>query len=367
MRVGSALKMRSATWRPAPFWTNPLVATVAGSTPTRITSGRSACPVSLGAVDWPTLAGVVVHPTRAVTRSTNARDACHRTLSRSTHRIPRPMPFSCPSEIVRWHHDTDRRTGTHHGQSSAATLCRFEREAPYRGAPIRYYGPVTEVAPPGRAGGRAEGNAVSWNAFLSIYFPAMLLALGTGVALPAIQRIAKSFDVSFGLASFVITAFLIGGMVGTLPTGWIIDRFGRRPVMIAGPLLTAAMALLVMTAHTFPELLVYRFLDGWAAQMWLLGRLARISFGAATGQRGRQVTWMYGMDNVGRLSGPLAGGFIAAAWGERSPFAAYAVLALLALIPTIKLAPEVRRPRSERGGSGADQKRSLSIAEIVLP
>src|SRR5579871_2959102 len=183
-----------------------------------------------------------------------------------------------------------------------------------------------------------EGQALSWNAFFSIYFPAMLLALGTGIALPAIPRIAKSFDVGFGLASFVITAFLIGGMVGSLPTGWMIDRFGRRPIMIAGPLLTAAMALMVLTAHSFPELLVYRFLDGWAAQMWLLGRLARISYGAASGQRGRQVTWMYGMDNVGRFSGPLVGGFIAATWGERSPFAAYALLALLALIPTIKLA-----------------------------
>jgi MFS family permease len=210
-----------------------------------------------------------------------------------------------------------------------------------------------------------EGKAVSWGAFFSIYFPAMLLALGTGIALPAIPVIARSFDVGFGLASFVITSFLLGGMVGTLPTGWIIDRFGRRPVMIAGPILTAVMALLVMTAHTFPELLLYRFLDGWAAQMWLLGRLARISFGAASNQRGRQVTWMYGMDNIGRLSGPLAGGFIAAQWGERSPFAAYAVLALLALIPTIKLTPEVHQPRARSAGPKVNPLRS--IGQLVLP
>jgi len=195
----------------------------------------------------------------------------------------------------------------------------------------------------------------------------MLLALGTGVALPAIPRIAKSFDVSFGLASFVVTSFLIGGMVGTLPTGWVIDRFGRRPVMIAGPILTAAMALLVMTAQSFPELLIYRFFDGWAAQMWLLARLARISFGAASSQRGRQVTWMYGMDNVGRLAGPLVGGLIAATWGDRSPFAAYAVLALLALIPTVKLAPEIRPVQVERSRSAPSQTRRPSLREIVLP
>lgn len=53
----------------------------------------------------------------------------------------------------------------------------------------------------------------------------------------------------------------------------MIDRFGRRPILIAGPILTAVMALLVV-AGSFNELLIYRFLDGWASQMWLLARLA---------------------------------------------------------------------------------------------
>jgi MFS family permease len=192
-----------------------------------------------------------------------------------------------------------------------------------------------------------------------------VLALGTGIALPAIPVLAKSFGVSFGLASGVITAFLFGGTVGTVPTGWLIDRVGRRKVMLAGPLLTSAVALLVMTAHSFPQLLVYRFLDGFAAQMWLMGRLAAITDRARADQRGRQVTWMYGMDNVGKLSGPVVGGFVAAAWGVRSPFAAYALLALLALIPTFRYI-EDSTPRRQPGASGGDIVR-LSVAQMVLP
>lgn len=194
----------------------------------------------------------------------------------------------------------------------------------------------------------------------------MLLAFGTGIALPAIPVIAKSFEVSFGQASFVLTAHVLGGMVGTLPTGWLIDRVGRRPVLIAGPLVTSVMALMVMVAQSFPELLFYRFMAGWAGQMWLLARLARISDEARPDQRGRQVSWMYGMDSVGRLSGPLVGGFIAAAWGPRSPFAAYAVLALLALIPTIKLASEIQTRRTSTGVR-APTPRPMNIPEIVLP
>src|ERR1035441_3854836 len=139
--------------------------------------------------------------------------------------------------------------------------------------------------------------AVSWEAFLSTYLPALVLALGTGIALPAVPTLAKPFNVSFGVASPVLTAFLLGNLAGTIPSGWLIDRFGRRPIIIAGPLLTAATAVLVVFAHSFPELLVLRFFTGCAAQMWLMGRLAAISHGAAARERGRLVSWMFGMDN----------------------------------------------------------------------
>jgi MFS family permease len=217
--------------------------------------------------------------------------------------------------------------------------------------------------------GVEEARALSWETILSTYLPAALLALGVGIALPAIPILARSFDVGFGLSSLVITSFLIGGTVGTVPTGWLIDRIGRRPILIGGPLLTAVVALLVARSESFPELLVFRFIDGWAAQMWLLARLTAISHRAAAGQRGRQVSWMYGMDNVGRLSGPLVGGYIAGALGERSPFVAYALLALVALIPTVALAREVPRRREAvtADASPADRPSWLQMVVSRLP
>jgi MFS family permease len=208
--------------------------------------------------------------------------------------------------------------------------------------------------------------AVSWDAFLSTYLPALVLAVGAGVALPAVPTLAKSFGVSFGVASGVITAFLLGNLAATIPSGWLIDRFGRRVVLIAGPLFTSAVSFAVAFTHSFPELLVLRFLAGCAAQMWVMGRLAGISQSAAPAQRGRLVSWMFGMDSTGRLAGPMLGGFIASAWGPRAPFVVYAVLALLALVPTSTLAGDAKHR-----GSAAPAKipavRSLSLREIVMP
>ncbi len=205
-----------------------------------------------------------------------------------------------------------------------------------------------------------RGAAVSWEAFLGTYLPALVLALGTGIAVPALPTLAKSFGVSFGIASGVLTVFMLGNVAGTVPSGWLIDRFGRRPVLFAGPLLTATTALLVFFSHSFVELLILRFVNGMATQMWIMARMAAISHGAAPSERGRLVSWMFGMDTTGRLAGPVFGGFIAAAWGVRAPFAVYAVVALLALVPTVLFADD-----TPRRGSGEQRPAPLPLSQIV--
>lgn len=172
----------------------------------------------------------------------------------------------------------------------------------------------------------------------------MVLALGNAVALPSVPLLAKSFDVSFGMASMVVTSFLAGGLFSSLPTGYLLDRIGRKKVLLAGPILTAAAALLVAAAQSFPQLLVLRFFDGWAAQMWLIARVTIVADRTSYEQRGRQVAWMYSMDNVGMLAGPILGGVVATTWGLRMPFVIYGFLALAAVVPSFWLIKDSKAP-----------------------
>jgi len=170
---------------------------------------------------------------------------------------------------------------------------------------------------------------------LTIYLPAAALALGTGIATPALPVYAKSFDVSFGVASQIFVAQLLGGLVATVPTGFLIDRFGRRNIILLGPVLVALSSVLTAYAGSFGALLAFRFLAGWAQQMWMLGRLAMIADTGGDRQRGRQITGMLGMDTTGRLIGPAAGGLLAATWGIQAPFLAHAALSLASVIPSL--------------------------------
>ena len=172
------------------------------------------------------------------------------------------------------------------------------------------------AAPPGASGRdgpdqNGDERVFTRHLVLSLFVPATILALGQGIALPAVPVYARSFEVSFGVAALVFVATGIGSLVAGIPTGFLLDRIGRRKVVLTGPLLTALASFLVVTAQSFPELLAYRFLGGVASQMWMLGRLAIITDVGGDKQRGRQITSMHAMDSVGRIAGPLVGGLIA--------------------------------------------------------
>lgn len=92
--------------------------------------------------------------------------------------------------------------------------------------------------------------AWSWTALNSTYLPALIFAMGTGIAVPAIPALAQSFHISFAVATGITTSFLIGNVAGALPAGWLIDRYGRRRVMLTGPVLTAILAFAVVFAHS---------------------------------------------------------------------------------------------------------------------
>ncbi|MFI6346346.1 MFS transporter [Streptomyces sp. NPDC050560] len=213
---------------------------------------------------------------------------------------------------------------------------------------------------------KTRDGVLTREAILSTYLPAFVLSLGAGIAVPAVPTLAKSFGVGFGAASGVVTAFVLGSLAGTVPSGWLIDRFGRRAVLLGGPILTALMAFAVVGTHSFGVLLALRFFDGAAAQMWLMARLAAISHGAAAGRRGREVSWLFGMNNSGKLAGPLVGGFLASGSGARAPFVIYGALALVALLPAYRYAQDT--PRRVRGRvPRAPRERLAALRRIVLP
>jgi MFS family permease len=210
------------------------------------------------------------------------------------------------------------------------------------------------------------GGVLSSYQFLTLYFPAFILALGYSIATPAIPIFAKSFDTGFGVASLVIVMHALGGLIAAVPTGFLVDHLGRRPMLFAGPLLMAASSCLTAVAQSFPELLFYRFLGGAAMEMWRQARLAIIADVSKSRQRGRQMSGMVGTEGAGRLLGPAVGGILGA-WSIRMPFVVHGALAFLAIVPSFFLVRE-SAPIENKGSSKnkEDQINTRALLAMML-
>ena len=222
-------------------------------------------------------------------------------------------------------------------------------------------------AAPAQAAGRSQGYL---QLFLSLHLPAVAIGLGTGMATPVLPLFAKSFDVSVGVAALVFVATMAGGFAASLPAGYAIDRFGRRKVLLAGPVIAAGAAFLVATSDSFTQLLIYRFIGGWGQQMWTVSRLTVIADTGSDRSRARQITSMFGIQRVGMLSGPLAGGLLAAAFGLRVPFVVQGVVTLLAVIPSFFVVRETAPGHSAAAGPRADaapEQQEYSWRSLLRP
>ena len=84
-----------------------------------------------------------------------------------------------------------------------------------------------------------SSNPLSWNSVLSLYVPGMLLMLGSSMVAPVIPVYAKSFDVNLSTASWVFVAWAAGSVAATFPAGYLMDKIGRRPVVLSGPIIAS--------------------------------------------------------------------------------------------------------------------------------
>jgi DHA1 family bicyclomycin/chloramphenicol resistance-like MFS transporter len=92
-----------------------------------------------------------------------------------------------------------------------------------------------------------------------------LTPLSIDMGLPALQAIGHSLKVPPAAAALTLSFFLIGFAFGPVVLGPLSDRFGRRPVLLAGSSLFAVAGLGCALAPSLPILLTWRLLEGIGA------------------------------------------------------------------------------------------------------
>ncbi len=169
-------------------------------------------------------------------------------------------------------------------------------------------------------------------AIVPLYGSAMISGLGFAMVLPAIPVFVTEFDVSVGAAAQVITAFALGRFVGTPLSGFMVDRFGSRRTMVAGPAVAGAAAVGAAVVPAFAVVLAAMFVAGAGDVIWAIGgEIAGIDL-VRLEQRGRLMSGFHGIHAVGMTAGPLVGGVLTERVGYQAIFVVFAAVALVAVL-----------------------------------
>jgi len=188
------------------------------------------------------------------------------------------------------------------------------------------------------------------------------VALGYGIVAPGIPAFAKQFGVSTAAAASVISAFALMRIIGALPSGRLVDRFGERKTMAAGIAIVAASSVLAGFSGSFGQLIALRGVGGFGSAMFSVSAQTLLLRSVPGDLRGRASGLYTGGFLLGGISGPAIGGLVAA-WSLRAPFFIYGGMLLVpAGIAAIVLHDSAR----PAGGSQARKERPLAGIAVAL-
>ncbi len=185
--------------------------------------------------------------------------------------------------------------------------------------------------------------------------------LAMHIFVPALPEAARALGASLGEMQLTMSVYIFGLAVGQLAYGPLSDRFGRRPVLVAGLSLytLAGLAACVLDNVHLIVMRLFQALGGGAGMV--IGR-AIVRDTALPQEAARRLATMNLMVALGPGAAPLIGGALATAFGWRSIFYALAALGFVNVLFALLLLPESHAPKRDdkTGGLARNYGRLLT-------
>ena len=189
----------------------------------------------------------------------------------------------------------------------------------------------------------------------------LMLVLMTGVApislyllVPALPVLATTFGRDISVAQMTVSLYMVGIACSQIIMGPLSDKFGRRPVLLAGLGLMVVASIGCIFAENLPQLIAARFFQALGGATGMVVSRAIIRDLYSRDRISSMISLVIAVMMIAQMLSPLTGGLLETAFGWRAIFYLITAAALTITVGIALALPETRRTRAEGGGFRGD-------------
>ena len=187
--------------------------------------------------------------------------------------------------------------------------------------------------------------------------------MGIGMVVPVRVLYAQSEGASLAIIGAMASAYMISNFIFQYPSGWLADRWGRKPMMILSLIAQAILSALYLVIIDPIMFVVLRFVEGIVAAAFLPSARAQITDSIPASKRGEAFGIFGAFMNAGFLLGPALGGLLAGT-GYASAFIGAVLFRLVGLVLVILMI----RPETQQKQTAQEEGAPLKLRELfTLP
>ena len=198
---------------------------------------------------------------------------------------------------------------------------------------------------------------------LILFVTAFVDMVGLTMIVPLLPYYATDFGADAATIGLLISAGSVAQLAVAPVWGRVSDRYGRRPAILAGLLITAAAYVLFAFAGTVTWLLLARLVQGVGGGT--IGVVqAYVADVSAPDQRTKSLGWLSAITSLGAVAGPAVGSLLVSLGGlEFVGLGAAGIALLVALFAWMYLTESRRFPSA--GGHGPPTTGRAAIAHVL--